>query len=88
MMVLHILRKDGSVDHVPMTRASWEQALRDPTVSRQWSHKPEDCTDHLIPFLERLKSRSSMTENKLSRENGEQEERTAAVKRVIDLSLF
>jgi hypothetical protein len=88
VMILHIVKKDGSVEHQDMTRSNWEAAMRNPDVARQWSHKPNDCTDHLVPFLEKLKSRRPAIQNLPACKTDEQKEKMAAVKRVIDLSIF
>jgi hypothetical protein len=43
MQHLHLEYKDGTVEHVVFTRATWEQFYGDPSIQSQWTHLPNDC---------------------------------------------
>jgi hypothetical protein len=42
-LTLHKVMTDGTTVHVEFSKASWEDALRDPAVARRWGHAPDDC---------------------------------------------
>jgi hypothetical protein len=42
-LVLHKVLFDGTHDHVELTRESWSESMRDPSVARAWGHAPDDC---------------------------------------------
>ncbi len=43
LQVLHKVLADGSIQHVEFTTRSWDDAIKDPLVIRQHTHKPNEC---------------------------------------------
>ncbi len=45
MLVHHVVLADGSTEHREFSREGWEDAMRDPGISRHWGHSPDRCFD-------------------------------------------
>ncbi len=45
MLVHHVILADGSTEHREFSREGWEDAMRDPSISRHWGHSPDRCFD-------------------------------------------
>ena len=41
--ILHLVHKDGSVEHVPLDKGSWNSAVRSRELANFWGHPEGDC---------------------------------------------